>query len=178
MSESLTRIYEQLLILRCQTGEEAAFEEIVRAYHARLRSFVRRMLDDDHAADDLLQDVWFDVFRSVGKLKDLGAFRGWLYRIARDRVYRSLRRKGVVMQPLDDTDIATAERDEPIESVALDDSLHALPHEQREVLLLRFSEEMSYEQIAAAVGCELGTVRSRLHYAKRALKSAIERNSQ
>src|SRR3989442_486442 len=85
-----------------------------------------------------------------------GRFRAWLYRIARDRVYRSLRRKGVAMQSLDDVEIEHPVSDEPIDTAVLRDSLRDLPHEQREVLLLRFVEEMSYEQIAAAVGCELG----------------------
>src|SRR2546430_16872895 len=79
MDRPLDRIYQRLLVLRCQTGDEAAFAEIVGLYHPRLRRFLRRMLDDDvHAADDALQDVWFDVFRGVGKLRDGGAFAPWL----------------------------------------------------------------------------------------------------
>lgn len=177
MNESIERVYERVLVLRCQTGDEAAFEEIVRAYHPRLRNFVRRMLDDDHAADDLLQEIWFDVFRNIGRLCELGAFRAWLYRIARDRVYRLLRRKGVPTQPLDDVEIVAAVNEEPIDVSALHESLRHLPPAQREVLLLRFSDELSYEQIATAVGCDVGTVRSRLHYAKSALRRSIERNS-
>ena len=55
--------------------------------------------------------------------------------------------------------------------------LGRIPPEQREVLVLRFFEEMSYEEIARVTGCTLGTVRSRIHYAKRALKSALERKT-
>jgi len=177
------RIYERLLVLRCQTGDEAAFAELVGRYHARLRRFLRRMLDgDDHAADDALQDVWIDVFRSVGKLRDAGAFAPWLFRVARDRAYRVLRRRGIPVDAIGDVDqVAAGSSAEP---AAFDEedrrqvttSLDRLPHAQREVLLLRFVEDLSYEQIAAAVGCELGTVRSRLHYAKRALREVIERN--
>jgi len=141
------------------------------------------MLDgDDHAADDALQDVWIDVFRSVGKLRDAGAFAPWLFRVARDRAYRVLRRRGIPVDAIGDVDqVAAGSSAEP---AAFDEedrrqvttSLDRLPHAQREVLLLRFVEDLSYEQIAAAVGCELGTVRSRLHYAKRALRELIERN--
>jgi RNA polymerase sigma-70 factor (ECF subfamily) len=186
----LDRIYERLLVLRCQTGDEAAFTELVARYTPRLRIYLRQMLAGGaggaHAADDALQDVWLDCFRSVGRLHDAGAFAAWLYRIARDRAYRVLRRRGALkMSPMADaTDVAAA-ADADADAAALEGeaaallnaSLDRLPHEQREVLLLRFVEEMSYEQIASSVGCTVGTVRSRLHYAKRALRREIERTS-
>jgi RNA polymerase sigma-70 factor, ECF subfamily len=189
MTESqLDRLYQRVLVLRCQTGDEAAFTEIVARYSPRLRVYLRQMLGgsanrDAHAADDALQDVWLDVLRSIGRLDDAGAFATWLYRIARDRAYRILRRRGIVrMTRMEDA------AEVPAAQSAADDaalngeaativhaSLDRLPHDQREVLLLRFIEEMSYEQIADAVGCGVGTVRSRLHYAKRALRREIER---
>jgi RNA polymerase sigma-70 factor (ECF subfamily) len=179
MSDQLDRLYERVLVLRCQSGDEAAFAELVERYHERLRLFLRRMLDDEHAADDALQDMWLDVFRGVGKLKDTGAFAAWVYRVARDRAYRILRRRGLKTEPID---LANDVRDSGGENAIDEDdrrivhaSLAGLPHEQREVLLLRFVEQMSYEQIAIAVGCELGTVRSRLHYGKQALRREFER---
>lgn len=182
MNDTLDRVYERLLVLRCQAGDEGAFAEIVGRYSPRLRLFLRQMLGGDaHGAEDVLQEVWFDVFRSVGKLQDLGAFAGWLYRIARDRAYRVLRRKRAVIRPIDETELPSASSDDD----RFDDedrrlvhaSLDGLPHAQREVLLLRFIEDMSYDEIAAAVGCGVGTVRSRLHYAKRAMRESMERNA-
>ena len=171
--DDLDRLYERVLVLRCQAGDEAAFAELVGRYAPRLRTFLSRMLDD--SAEDALQEVWLDVFRGVGKLRDLGAFATWLYRVARDRAYRALRRRGLKTLPLvevevpGDVDIDGDERD------LLNASLDQLPHEQREVVLLRFIERMPYERIAEAVGCGIGTVRSRLHYAKRALRRGMER---
>jgi RNA polymerase sigma-70 factor (ECF subfamily) len=181
MRQQLDRLYDRLLVLRCQTADPTAFEELVRRYQPSLRRFLRRMLDDEHLADDALQDVWFDVFKGVGKLEDLDAFAGWLWRIARNRAYRILRRRGgTATQAIDSVEL-TADADEPSLDAAeqkqlLDASLHRLTHEQREVLLLRYVEQLSYEQIATAVGCELGTVRSRLHYAKAAMRNLMERN--
>ena len=179
--DRLDRLYERLLVLRCQTRDESAFAELVERYHPRLRRFLGRMLDDDHAADDALQDVWLDVFRNIGRLRDLGAFAGWLWRIARDRAHRVLRRKGIPVDVIADAGDVAASAHEPDfdaeERGRVAESLDHLPHAQREVLLLRFVEDLSYEQIAAAVGCELGTVRSRLYYAKRALRQVLERNS-
>jgi RNA polymerase sigma-70 factor (ECF subfamily) len=181
MTDRHERLYESLLVLRCQTGDEVAFVELVERYHERLRLFLRQMLRDEHAAEDALQDVWLDVFRGVGRLRDTEAFAGWLYRIARDRAYRVLRKRGGLrLESLDGQDglaeISAVEGPdvEPDEPLLVNASLNRLPHDQREVLLLRFIEGMSYVQIAAAVGCEVGTVRSRLHYGKLALKRDIE----
>src|SRR4051812_45050882 len=178
----LDRLYERVLVVRCQAGDARAFAELVERYQPRLREFLRRMLSGGGGADDsddVLQDVWFDVFRSVGKLRDTNAFATWLYRIARDRAYRIIRRKGLATQPIDEVELPAGSPDAEFdadERRLVMASLDRLPHEQREVLLLRFVEQMNYEQIARAVGCELGTVRSRLHYAKRALRGLMERN--
>jgi len=184
MHERLDRLYDRLLVLRCQTADPAAFEELVRRYQPALRRFLRRMLDDEHASEDVLQDVWFDVFREVGRLQSLDAFAGWLWRITRNRAYAVLRRRGTAvesaMQTLNGVDIAAHVEDPALDAAEqkqlLDASLTRLTHEQREVLLLRYVEQLSYEEIASAVGCELGTVRSRLHYAKAALRTLMERN--
>ena len=74
----------QVIDLDAAMGREAQ-SDIVRAYQPRLRGFIRRMLDDDHTADDLLQDVWFDVFRGVRKLKDVGVFRPKMTQV--DKLY-------------------------------------------------------------------------------------------
>jgi RNA polymerase sigma-70 factor (ECF subfamily) len=175
----IPRLYERLLVLRCQTGDERAFAELIERYNPRLLRFLRQMLGDVHTADDTMQDVWLEVFRNIAKLRDTGTFSAWLYRIAHRRVYRLLRRRRPRPASLDDADSAPAPQAadltlNPEERRIVQLSLQRLPHWQREVLLLRFFDELSYEQIAAAIGCELGTVRSRLHYAKRALRGLIE----
>src|SRR5438874_3394161 len=149
LHDPIDRLYERLLVLRCQTGDESAFAELVGRYQPRLRRFLGRMLaGDEHAAEDALQDVWLDVFRGVGKLRDLGAFAGWLWRVARDRAHRVLRRRGVsigeiedavdLIDPVagDDAEIGAEEKEQ------LHGSLDRLPPAQREVLLLRFVEEL------------------------------------
>lgn len=176
MSDSLDRLRERLLVLRCQAGDEAAFEDLVGRHSARVRNFLGQMLGDPHGADDALQEVWFDVFKGVGRLRDLGAFVPWLYRIARDHAYRLLRRRGLATRPLDETDVPVPSPEpEDDGKDLLNQSLEQLPCEQREVVLLRYVEQMPYDRIAAVVGCGIGTVRSRLHYAKRALRRDVER---
>ena len=171
-------IEEPLLVLRSQAGDEAAFTQIVQRYHTRVHYYLKKMLGPDRA-DDAVQELWIDVFRSIPKLRDVSLFTSWLYRLARDRAFRTMRSAAPPAVDLSQLDVP----DEPDDSefsredaarvhVALDQ----LAPEHREVLLLRFMESMTYPQIASVVGCELGTVRSRIHYAKRALRRLLEKD--
>lgn len=176
MTDAADRLYERVLVLRCQARDEAAFEEIVARYTPRLRYYLRKMLGGVQTVEDALQDVWLDAFRGITKLLEPGAFPAWIYRLARDRAYRELRRPHLpldgfhsIMDEADDAGGFSAEDAEQIHG-----ALDTLMPEHREVLVLRFIEDMTYEEIAEIVGCRLGTVRSRLHYAKRALRHAIE----
>lgn len=169
----------QILVLRCQTGDEVAFGRIVERFHKRLSYFVRKMLADSHRVDDVLQNVWFDVFRKIRTLRNPEAFSTWVYRIARDHVYRLHRKRRLPTEPLQEANISAEES--ALEGFSAEDcgqvhaALDLLSAPHREVLMLRFLDELDYEQIAEIVGCEIGTVKSRLHYAKRALKQILER---
>ena len=175
MTDRLERLYEQVLVVRRQAGDEAAFAELVERYAPRLRYYLRRMLDAGDP-DDVMQDVWLDVFRGLPRLNDAAAFPAWLYRLARDRVLRTIRRRPRT-QPLLDLDVPD-EADEPFsaeDAARIHEALAELPPEQREVLVLRFLEEMSYDDVARVIDCPVGTVRSRLYYAKQALRRILER---
>ncbi|HEV3260057.1 MAG TPA: sigma-70 family RNA polymerase sigma factor [Gemmataceae bacterium] len=178
MTEIADRVYRSLLVLRCQAGDRAAFEELVASYQQRLRYFLRKMLRDTQSADDLLQDVWIAVFRGVGRLADPAAFPAWLYQVARRQVCRALRKRRQPHYPLEEIDLAEDDREEDFsaeDAERVHAALEQIAPEHREVLLLRFMEEMPYEDIARVIGCQVGTVRSRLHYAKHALRRVIER---
>jgi RNA polymerase sigma-70 factor (ECF subfamily) len=180
MTDPAERLYERVLVLRCQAGDEAAFAELVERYAPRLRYYLRKLLGGSHAAEDALQEVWLDVFRSVPRLADPGAFPAWLYRIARDRACRTLRSLRHIPRRLADADLIEEGKEETFsadEAARIHAALDELAPEQREVLVLRFLEEMTYEDIARVVGCPAGTVRSRIHYGKRALRRALERTN-
>jgi RNA polymerase sigma-70 factor (ECF subfamily) len=180
MTDGADRIYEQVLLLRCQAGDGGAFAELIERYGPRVRYYLRQMLGDAHAAEDVLQDVWLDVFQGVPKLLDLAAFPAWVYRVAHDRAARVLRRPPPP-EPLPAAEFAgpDAARDfSPDDAAQIHAALNQLPPDHREILVLRFLEEMSYEDIARVVGSPVGTVRSRLHYAKRALRLILERTAE
>lgn len=171
-------IYDQVLIVRCQVGDELAFTELVKRYNKRLSTFIQRLMQNADGADDILQDVWFDVFRNIARLQNAGAFRGWLYRIARDHVAQRFRRSKT--RPLPLVDIAKAETSTDEDNLLtlfpkLESALQTLNPEHNEVIVLRYLEELSYEEIATVTRCPVGTVRSRLHNAKNALRVMMEK---
>lgn len=180
MSRDAERLYDRLLILRCQAGDADAFREIVERFGPRLRYYLRKLLGRAEDADDALQEVWFDLYRAVPRLNDPGAFSAWAYRIARDRAFRQLRRprRREVALPEDlftELDNATDPFDaEDAERVHA--ALDRLSTEHREVLVLRFLEDMPYNDIARVTGNPVGTVRSRLHHAKIHLRQLLEKD--
>jgi RNA polymerase sigma-70 factor (ECF subfamily) len=189
MPDAAERLYERVLVVRCQAGDEAAFAELVARYARRLRFYLRK-LAGDALADDLLQDVWLDVFAKLARLRDPGAFSAWAYRIARDKAYAELARRRVPRTPLDAGELPGESEDCPAADDNADDDawsaedvervragLDQLARDHREVLVLRFVEDMTYEQIAAVIGRPVGTVRSRVHYAKQSLRAVLGRQS-
>jgi RNA polymerase sigma-70 factor, ECF subfamily len=177
MTDATERLHERLLVLRCQAGDEDAFEELVARYHPRLRYYLRRILPRPDHADDVLQEVWLAVFRAMPRLADPAALAAWLYRIARDKASvqwrvrppeRLLDVSELVDEPSQDNEFRQEDAQE------IHAGLDQLSPEQREVLVLRFLEDMTYQEIAKVTGCPIGTVRSRLYYAKSALRQAIE----
>jgi RNA polymerase sigma-70 factor, ECF subfamily len=177
-------IVERLWVLRAQMGARDAYARIVDRYDARLLFYLRRLLGVHADAEDVRQEVWLTVVRKLNTLEDPGAFRAWLYRVARHRGISWLRkRRGEV--PLDEVgsleEAAPAggsEEDEgfsPAQAAAMYAALDGLSPSHREILTLRFLGGLSYDEIAAVVDCPVGTVRSRIHYAKTALRTALGR---
>lgn len=173
-------LLERLLVLRAQTGSQPAFAELVARYDARLRFYLRRLLGSAADADDVRQEVWLAVLRKLHTLEDPGAFRTWLYTVARRRGISSLRGR-VAELSLDaiapEEQPIAQESEEPVagpeDAAAVYAAIDTLPALQREILCLRFLAGLSYAEIAAVLACRVGTVRSRLHYAKAALRDAL-----
>jgi RNA polymerase sigma-70 factor (ECF subfamily) len=178
MPDPAGRVYFQVLVVRCQLGDRDAFAELVAGCQPRLRAFLHKMLPEPHAVDDVMQDVWMDVFRDLPKLLDASAFLPWLYRIAHNRCFRMLRRRREPPAQIDDLQVAQPTEDEDEftaeDAAAVHAALGKLSAEHREVLLLRFLEDMSYDDIAGVVMCPVGTVRSRIYNAKSSLRRILE----
>jgi RNA polymerase sigma-70 factor (ECF subfamily) len=128
-------------------------------------------------AEDVQQELWLGVFRSLRSLENPAAFRTWLYRLTRHRAIdrlRGLRRDRELFVPTETEDteqIAGAEEAAPpLRQEELDWLLSGLSPPQREVVLLRFRDELDLAEIALIVGCPVGTVKTRIHHARRKLR--------
>jgi RNA polymerase sigma-70 factor (ECF subfamily) len=177
MSTISETLYEQTLVIRSQLGDEAAFEQLLELHGPRLLLFAQHMLQSSpESVADVTQEIWVAIYRALPRLREAAKFRSWAFRIARDRIYREYRRRKLLVQPTDDAQLAdlpeSVESDSTIDHEALHSCLQLISPEHREALVLRFFEEMSYEDIARATDSSVGTVRSRIHYGKEALKKA------
>jgi RNA polymerase sigma-70 factor, ECF subfamily len=167
----------ELTVLRCQAGDERAFKALLDEFGDRTLRYLRGLLGDD--ADDVQQEVWLAVFNRIATLADPAAFRTWLFRTTRHRAIDCLRSRRREREQIDDVpldEIAAGDIDDEVVIADVSETtLAALPPPQREVLLLRYHDDLTYEEIAIVVGCPIGTVRTRLHHAKRHLRQLIHR---
>jgi RNA polymerase sigma-70 factor, ECF subfamily len=173
------RTRDELLAMRCQLGEPLAFQELVETMERRLFYYIRRFLDDDDEAADVLQEVWLTVFQKVRRLKDAGALRPWIYRIAHDRAISRFRHNqkepAVDAGPLEAAAEEAVEPDwDRLDARRVHEALGDLSATHREALVLYFIEGMTYDEIAQVTGASLGLVKSRLHYAKKSLRAWLE----
>lgn len=169
-----------LLVLRCQAGDEQALARLLDRFGARTLRYLHTLVGDD--AEDVQQEVWIGVYRSIGQLERPGAFVTWLLRLTRHRAIDCLRRRRREADLLDD--LATEHllgEGAPADGgvAALDDAdiaaaVASLPAAQREVFLLRHQDGMSYVDMALVMGCSIGTIRSRLHHARRRLQALLQ----
>jgi len=149
-------------------------------FSPRTLRYLRGLIGD--SADDAQQEVWLAVFRSLHDLSNPSAFRTWLYRTTRHRAIDFLRRQRREHELFEETApeiIESAEaadtRDEPVVDEQILALMTLLPPPQRDVLLLRYRDELSYADIASVVGCPIGTVRTRLHHSKRKLSELLQK---
>jgi RNA polymerase sigma-70 factor (ECF subfamily) len=165
---------DELLAIRCQLGERAAFAELIERWHEPLWRYLRRMADADQTADDLVQDTWVRVLRGIAGLRDATRLRPWLFGIARrmamDRLRARYARPSADERELEE--LAAPETDVTLESdlAALESGLAALPARERETLALYYLRELSIEQIAALLEVPAGTIKSRLFRARQLLR--------
>jgi RNA polymerase sigma-70 factor, ECF subfamily len=173
-------VRQALLVLRAQAGDERAFERLMQCYGGALLRYLTGLVGDD--ADDLFQETWLAVYRQLRGLHDPAAFHVWLFRTARHRALNWLRRHRRERDLLTDVplDAVAANDDDGIpealdrfDAARIDAAMREMPPPQREVLILRFRDDLSYAQIAQVTAVPIGTVRTRLHHAKKRLAQLL-----
>ncbi len=190
---------ERLLIARLRERDEHAFGEIVRLYGDKVFSLIYRMLGNRHEAEDVAQEVFITVFKTVDGFRGEAKFSTWLLRIAanqsKNRI-KYLARRPTDGSELDDADQANASAggrgmrvqghiegpDVLLEAAEtgsiMQRAIAALDEDQRLLVILRDVEELSYQEIGEITGLPEGTIKSRLHRARMAIKEELDRQTK
>ena len=181
---------EQLISLVCavQQGKEDAATNLYNAFHQDLYYHISKTVNDPALAEDLLQDTFFEIFKTIDQLNEPAAFVTWSKQIAYHRCTAYFRKRREILADEDEDgysifDTIEEDRAEFIPDEALDkedlkQTIHAmiaqLPPEQRSALLMRYFDELSVKKIAEIQGVSEGTVKSRLNYGRKAIQKSVE----
>jgi RNA polymerase sigma-70 factor, ECF subfamily len=173
---------EQLPVLQARAGSPEAWDVLFKRYQLPLYVYAFELVHDEQCALDVVQETFINAARYVGSLREDDKFGSWLFGIAHQKCiqqWRKRSRQEFLREQLEES--AVAFDDAPDELLLREEQeaefmqlLNHLPLPQRSVLLLHFIEEFSLEEIAAVTETSLGTVKSRMHYAKKALRKLIE----
>lgn len=169
----LAALEDELLAVRCQLGEQDAFDALIARWQRPLAAYVRRLIADEETAADTVQDVWLRIWRGIARLRDAARFRAWMFGIARRAVMDRLREKYAEPAPLDvdPSEIPDAADPDLAERVAsLHEELARLPLREREALVLFYLEELTLGELSEVWSVPVGTVKSRLFRARQALR--------
>jgi RNA polymerase sigma-70 factor, ECF subfamily len=169
---------DEQLILEFQKGHQEAFVELFERYRQPLYGFFRRRLNDAARAEELAQECFLAVIRGAERYEPRATFRTYLYAIALKQLWAERRRSSRGSQETESVGGPPAETD-PDTSLWVRRAIEQVDAQQREVLMLREYEELSYEEISQLLRIPLNTVKSRLFRARMALKDALlaERNN-
>lgn len=189
---SAERAADLVAVRRCLAGERAAFAELVARWQDRIYATVYRMTGDAEDARDVAQETFLRAWSSLRTFEGGSAFGTWLHSIAINQVRSEMRRRSAQKRgaPVsldaprgdDEGGIDPPDDARPAEEAAaakeharlLREAVASLDEDAREVIVLREFQDLSYEEIAAAVGCPVGTVRSRLFRAREELRRRLD----
>jgi RNA polymerase sigma-70 factor, ECF subfamily len=165
------------IVERAKRGDHAAYASLIRGVGKRLHGIALRVTRDGAMADDAVQETLIQAWRDLPSLRDVHRFDAWITQIVIRRCYRELKRNrapGAELRPehSDDHAARLADQDE------LERGLSRLTPEQRSVLVLRYYAGLEPTEMAEVLGLPAGTVRSRIHYATSALRSALDADAR
>ena len=182
--DKIQKLTDVELIASAISGREDGFEELVRRYQRPITGYVYRMLNDYDASLDVTQEVFIKVYNSLEKYSSDYKFSTWLYRIAHNAAIDYIRRNSANLQSLE-TESEDGAYQLQLESQSLNPEqerersewrseieavVKCLPTVYRELILLRHSQDLSYDEIAEVTGLPLGTVKNRLFRAREMMR--------
>lgn len=180
------------LVRRCQAGDTKAFDELVTRNRTRVFSMIYNMVHSEQDAWDLAQDSFLKAWKSIERFRGQSSFYTWIYRIVMNVTIDWLRKKHVKGAGAEFDDATLLKEVDPASKTVpkaealpyetmergeirgrIDQAIAQLSPEQRAVILMKEVEGMQYHEIAEALGCSIGTVMSRLFYARKKLQNLL-----
>jgi RNA polymerase sigma-70 factor (ECF subfamily) len=180
------------LVKRCQQGDTAAYDELVVRYRTRIFGMIYNMVHNEQDAWDLAQDSFIKAWKSIGRFRGKSSFYTWIYRIVMNVTIDWLRKKQIKGGGAEFDDAIQLKEVDPAAKTApkpdvmpfermqrselrekIDNAIAQLSPEHRAVILMKETEGMQYHEIAEALGCSIGTVMSRLFYARKKLQNLL-----
>lgn len=186
---------DQILIARAQKGDSYAFNDLVRRHEVRAYQYAYRLTRNQDEAADVVADAFVRVFNALPNFKGNSAFSTWLYRILTN-CFLDLRKKdkskynvsleatlstpdGDITRQVEDPGLTPAEETERSERErTVINAVNVLPEYQRAMIVMYHSENLSYEEIAAALDLPIGTVKSRLNRARLSLREILSKDEE
>jgi RNA polymerase sigma-70 factor (ECF subfamily) len=172
---------DDVLIGRIATGDRLAMQVLFARHHVRVYRFVLRLVRDESVAEDLISDVFLDVWRQAGRFEGRSAVSTWMLAIARFKALSALRRRTdealdeeaaeAIEDPSDDPEVALEKKDK---SAVIRKCLEGLSAEHREIVDLVYYHEKSVEEVAQIVGIPENTVKTRMFYARKRLAELLK----
>lgn len=181
------------LVKRCQAGEADAFDELVVRYRTRVFGMIYNMVHNEQDAWDLAQDSFIKAWKSIKRFRGQSSFYTWMYRIVMNVTIDSLRKKQINSGGAEFNDSIQLKEIEPASKTVpkpdalpyenmqrseiraqINQAISQLTPEHRAVILMKEIEDMQYHEIAEALGCSIGTVMSRLFYARKRLQALLQ----
>ena len=184
---------DEVLVLQAQAGDPAAYDELVTRHRGRIFAMIRQMVKNEADAWDLSQEVFIKAWKALPRFEVKAKFSTWLYRIAHNTVYDWARRKrpeaggelneeifgsGSIDPASQTTPAAVRRPDDALRDdelrVKIEAALEQLSPQHREAVILKDVQGLAYKEIADVMECSIGTVMSRLHYARQKLQSLLK----
>jgi len=172
---------DEVLIARIAGGDRLAMQVLYARHHVRVYRFVLRLVRNEATAEDLISEVFLDIWRQAGKFEGRSAASTWMLSIARFKALSALRRRpeeelddetaGQIEDHADSPETALAKKDK---SLALRQCLTRLSAEHREIIDLVYYHEKSVEEVAEIVGIPEATVKTRMFYARKKLSELLK----
>ncbi|MEM1250490.1 MAG: sigma-70 family RNA polymerase sigma factor [Acidobacteriota bacterium] len=174
---------DEHLVARAVDGDEAAFEQLVVRYNGRARRLAFGFVRDAEAAEDVAQEAFLRAYRKLSTLGERASFRSWLFQIVANRARDELRRRKVRRESADLEEAERVESDDVPPDVRayrsalskrIRELIDELPEKSRTPLLMKETGEMTYAEIAEALGIPMGTAQIRIHRARLKIRSQLD----